>query len=805
MLQDLRLALRRLAQAPGFTTVAVLTLALGIGVNATMLGVVEALLFRGNPFPTRDRLVRLVGQLRQGAIYQYSAIELDEIRAQSTAFESYVFLNREAVALAEPDRPTERIGGVNVSDGVFATLGITPFLGRAFTPEEFQPGRNQVVLLSHAFWLSRFGGDRTVLGRTLRLDGENVTVVGVMPPSFDYRKLWGAAAFWRPLNFTKDQLDWRDYRAFWFIGRLRASATPERAGAELASVAAVQQKQFPESYTGLRYRAVPLDESLTNPQSRQISWLLLALSGFVLLIACANLANLQLARATARLREFAIRAALGCSRRRLLAQQLLESLVLAFIGGLVGLLVALALGRVIANRYSLGGEPLDLAFDAPVLVATFLVALLAGILFGLAPAWFAARADVNSALKQQSRGSSAGRGHHRVRQTLIVAEVALALVLLAGAGIIHRGFSRLTDCAPGWDVDRIIVGDLPVPERRIDTDDKRTALFRKIQLRLANLPGVEQVAITSSLPIDSYNGDRQVLVEGQTAGDASLMPAAFHVMATAEFFPALGIRLVEGRLYNPGLERGKQWNVVVINESLARRLWPKQSAVGRRLGSMDSGKAYWAEVVGVVRDVDSAIATQAPTTPYVVYKPLENEPWSYVRIVLRSPAPGGLAEALRRAVAEVDPDLALASTGTVREIADWQQRELRLAAEILAWFAVLGLVLASIGLYGVVSHVVAQRRGEFGIRLALGAQPADVFRLVLLHGLRWTALGLLVGVAGSFALGRLLGSWLPRLAHADPLVLATVAAVLLVVAMLSCAVPARRATRADPLEALRAE
>ncbi len=770
-----------------------------------MLGVVEALLFRGNPFPTRANLVRLVGQLRQGSMQIYSAIELDEIRAQSSAFESFLYFNSESVALAEPDRPAERIGGVNVSDGVFTTLGITPLLGRAFAPEEFQPGRNQVVLLSHAFWQNRFGGDRSVLGRTLRLDGENVEVVGVMPPSFDYRKLWGGAAFWRPVNFTKDQRDWRDYRAFGFIGRLRDGATPERAAGELASVAASQEKQFPESYTGLRYRAIPLDEALTDRQGRQISWLLLALSGFVLLIACANLANLQLARATARLREFAIRAALGCSRRRLLAQQLLESIVLAFFGGVVGLFVATGLGHVIATRYRLGGEPLDLSFDGPVLVATFLVALLAGVLFGLAPAWFAARADVNAALKQQSRGSSAGRGHHRMRQALIVAEVSLALVLLAGAAIIHRGFSRLMDRAPGWDADRVLVAALPIPERRIDDDDKRAALFRKLELRLATLPGVEKVAITTSLPIDSYNGDRQVLVEGQTAGDASLMPAAFHVMATADLFPALGIRLVEGRLYNPGLERGKQWGVVVINESLARRLWPKQSAVGRRLGSMDSGKAYWAEVVGVVRDVDSAIGTRAPTTPYVVYKPLENEPWSYAYLVLRSPAPSGLGEALRRAVAEVDPDLALSSVGTVRQISDWQQRDLHLAAEILAWFAVLGLALASVGLYGVISHVVAQRRGEFGIRLALGAQPADIFRLVLLHGLRWTALGLLLGIAGSFALGRLLGSWLPRLAHADPLALAGVSLVLLLVALLSCAVPARRATRADPLEALRAE
>lgn len=803
MFTDLRHTVRRLAHAPGFALVAVATLALGIGVNATMLGLVQALLLRTTPFPEPGALVQLVGTLRQGAYREFSAREIDEIRTRADAFAGLVALGREGVAFSAPDRPAERITGTNVSADFPRVFGVEPLFGRTFAPEEYLPGGNRVVLLSHAFWQERFGGDRTVLGRTLRLDGENVEVIGVMPPSFDYRPLWAGSAFWRPLDYTPEQREWRDYRVFALVGRLRAGTAPTRAEAELAAVALQQEKTFPESYTGLRYRAEALDTALTNRQSRQITLLLLGLSAFVLLIACANLANLQLARATGRLREFAIRAALGCSRRRLLASQMLESTVLALAGAALGLALAAVLGRTLGPQLGLGDAE-SLALGTPVFLGTLLVALVAGGLFGLAPAWLAARADVNAALKQQSRGSTGGPGHHRMRQTLIVAEVALALVLLAGAAMLQRGFTRLTNRDPGWDTERLLVGDLPLPERRIDTYEKRIDLFRRLERRLAALPGVEHAAIVTSLPLTSYTGERQLLVDGQTTADAARMPSAFHVMATSDYFATLGIELVQGRLFAPGLPAGRP-PVVIVNESLARRLWPDGGAVGRRLGSMDSGQAYWAEVIGVVRDVDAAAATRNPNTPYQVYKPLEQEPWSYVRLALRCRAPAGQAEALRRAVAEVDPDLALSGVATVRELAAYEQRDLRLAGRILTGFAALGLVLAAVGLYGVISHVVAQRRGEFGIRLALGAQPGDVARLVLEHGLRFTGVGLLVGLLASVALARLLAAMLPRMGAVDPLALLAMATVLTAIAFLACWFPARRATRTDPLLVMRAD
>ena len=802
---DLRYAFRSLLKSPGYSVVALLTLALGIGVNTAMFSIVDALLFRSAPFPQPEQLIQIMGTTQQGEVRAFSAIEIREIREQTSSLSSLTTIGRNYFAVSEPGQPAERISGATVSDEAFTTFGLQPLIGRSFAAEEYLPGRNQVVLLSHAYWQQRYGGGE-VIGRTLRLDGENVIIIGVMPPTFDYRMLWGRISFWRPLNFTADQLQWRDYRAFNLIGRLRPGQPTAQAGAELAPVAARQENAHPESYSGLRYRAVPLHEALMDNLGRRLSWMLLGLAGFVLLIACANLANLQLARATAGLRELAIRAALGASRRRLIFQQLLESLLLAIGGGLLGLLVAVAINRVIDRNFMLGGTGggLHVTLDGRILALTVGVSLLTGLLFGLAPAWLASRTDVNAALKQQARGSSGGRGQHRIRQTLIVGEVALVLILLSGAAVLQRGFARVLERKTGWDTERVLTAALPIPETRIDSDAKRIELFRRLEDRIAALAGVEHAALATSLPVFSYTGDRQVLVEGQTPGDSAILPAAFHVMVTRDYFSTMGIPLVEGRLFERDIKASDP-RVILINQSLARRLWPDRSAIGQRIGSMDSGKAYWAEVIGIVQDVDSAASTRDPSTPFQIYKPLAQEPWSFVNVVVRSDAPASLADSVRRAVAEVDPDLAAAQIGTVRQIVDQQQHNLVLAAQTLTGFALLGLGLAAVGLYGVISNLVAQRTGEFGIRLALGARPVDVLTLVLGHGLRLVAIGLLVGFAGSYLLGRLLSSMMPRIAEPDAVAVLAVAVVLFLVAMVACWLPARRATRVDPMVALRVE
>jgi putative ABC transport system permease protein len=807
MFSDLRQAVRSLRNSPGFAAIALLTLALGIGVNASMFSVVDALLFRSAPFPHSEGLVQLVPRTQNGETRDFSYLEQIEIRDQKPAFAALTTLSHTAFSISEPGQPAERIGGTTVSADFFATFGVAPILGRAFTPEEFQPGRNNVVVLSHAFWQQRFGGATDVIGRSMRLDAQLVTIIGVMPATFDYRMLWGGSEFWRPLNFTPEQIQWRDYRVFTLIGRLAPDATHARIEAELAPVAAQQAEKFPESYLGLRYVAQPLHEALTDTLGRRLSWMLLGLSGVVLLIACANLANLQLARATSGLRDLAIRAALGASRRRLIYHQLVESVVLALAGGVLGVGLAVALNRIIDRNLVVGGAvgELDIGLDPKVLALTFAVSFVTGILCGIAPAWFASRTDVNAALKQQSRGSSSGRGQHRVRQALIVAEVALALMLLGGAAILQRGFAQLLERRTGWDTDRIISANLPVPEAReeFNTDAKRMELFRKLEARLAAIPGVEHAALATSLPIFSYTGDRQILKDGQSPGEANL-PAAFHVMVTSGYFATMGIPLVEGRLFPPDVKSSDP-KVIVINESLARRLWPDGNAIGQRIGSLDSGDVYWAEVIGVVRDVDSAGNTRAPVTPWQIYKPLAQEPWSFLRLVLRSPAPGSLGETLRRAVAEVDADLAVTNVATVRQAVDQQQHNLVLAVKTLTAFALVGLALAAVGLYGVISSLVAQRTAEFGIRLALGASPRDVLRLVLRHGLGLCAVGVLIGLAGAVVLGRVLAGIMPLVARIDFVVLLGVAAALFLTALLACWFPARRATKVDPLIAMRAE
>ncbi len=803
-MSPIRFGLRSLRKSPGYTLVALVTLALGIGVNTSMFSVVDTLLFRSAPFPDSERIAQILGTTPQGPVYIFSEIELREIRPQTTSYASLTVIGRSFFALTEPGQPAERVAGVTASAEMFSTFGVQPMLGRAFTAEETQPGRNGVVLISHSFWQQRFGGSPAAIGRTLRLDGENVTIIGVMPASFEYRFLWGRTALWRPLNFTRDQMEWRDYRAFQLIGRLKPGVTPAQAAAELAPVALRQEKEHPQSYSGLRYRVVVLHEALMDNLTRSISWMLLGLSGFVLLIACANLANLQLARATTGMRDLAVRAALGASRTRLILQQLTESVLLSLGGGGLGLLVALALNRVLARNIRLDGlAGLELPLDLPILALTLAVSLLTGIVFGLVPAWLASRTDMNDALKQQSRGSTAGRGHHFMRRALIVGEVALALVLLGGAGIMQRGFVKFLRRDSGWDTAKVLTAALPVPETRIDTDPKRVEFFRRLEARLQLLPGVEHAALSTSLPVYGYNGERQILLEGQTPGGPEL-PNAYHVMMTADYFATMGIPLVEGRLFGADLKE-RSPRVIVVNEALARRLWPGRSPLGQRLGSMDSGKAYWAEVIGVVRDVESAASLGEPSTRFVVYKPLVFEPWSYVYIALRSSAPASLTEALRRAVAEVDPDLPADQVGTVRQTIDESQHNLVLVARVLDGFALLGLALAAVGIYGVISNLVAQRTGEFGIRLALGARPVDVLNLVFGHGLRLTALGLLVGLGGAYALGRLLNSMMPRLASPDPLALAVVSLLLLFVSLFACWIPSRRATKVDPLVALRTE
>ena len=800
----LRYAIRQLLHTPGFTVVALLILGLGIGVNAAMFSLLDALLFRDAPFPRADRVTLLVSRTPQGPRLEHSATEQREIREAQPAFAALTTYSVNRYVLAEADRPAERVMTINASAELWDTLGVQPMLGRAFTPEEATRGRNQVVVLSHRLWQQRYGGAADVLGRTLRLDGESVTIIGVMPPGFDYPRLWQGAELWRPLDFDDEQLAWRDYRVFRLLGRLGPSAALPQVEASLAAVAHQQATAFPDLYTGLRYEVVALNEALTNQLTRRISWLLLGLAGFVLLIACANLANLQLARACLRSRDLAIRSALGASRLRLITQQVVESVVIARGGGVLGLGLAGALNQVLERQLTLGGAPgaLDLQLNATVVAVTFLVALATGIVFGLVPAWLRSRVDPNVVLKSQGRGTTSGRDSHRWREALVVAEISLALVLLSGAAIMQRGFAQFLQNESGWDDDRVLTAALPIPATRYPNSSDRVELFRTIERELQALPGVESAALASSLPVYGYNSDRQVLLEGQSPGESANLPRAFHVMVSESYFATMGIRLLAGDRFAPEI-KSQDPPVIIVNEALAQQLWPGQSAIGQRLCSMDSGLPFWAEVIGVVSNVEAAAALGEPSTRFTVYKPIAQEAWGWTYLVLRSPVPASLTETLRRTMLQLDPDLPPDNISTVAQLVDYSQHNLRLAGQTLTAFGALGLLLAAVGVYGVLANLVAQRTGEFGIRIALGASSADILGMVLRQGLRLTAIGIGLGLVGAYGLGQFLHRSMPRLASIDWVALLAMALVLAAVGIGACLWPARRATRVDPLIALR--
>lgn len=802
----LRYAFRSLLKSPGYTLIALATLALGIGVNTSMFSVVDALLFRSAPYPDAEHVVQLMATTRNDQnVRSFSEQEIREIRPTAEAFSSLTATNYTVATLVEPGRPPERLQCVSFSSGMADTFGVQPLLGRPFAADEFEQGHNQVTLLSESLWRVRFGADPNIIGRTLRLDGEAVTVIGVMPAQFEYRMYWGNVMLWRPLNFTPDQLNLRGYRQFSLIGRLKPGSTIDTVAAQLSALAANQEKNFPQDYPGLRYKALPLHVAAMDDVGRSISWMLLGLAGFVLLIACANLANLQLARATSSVRDLAIRAALGASPGRLIRQQLTECVLLSLTGGILGIFVALWLNRLLERSILIDGVP---SFKAPmnatVLVATLGLSLITGLLFGVVPALLASRTDVNAALKSQGRGSTVGRHQHRLRHALIVGEIALALVLLGGAAIMNRGFAKMLERQTGWDTSHVLTAILPIPESRYSTAEKRVEFFRRLELKLVDIPGVDHAALATSLPLFNYTSDREVFLEAPGAAGARTNPVASHVMITPDYFAAMGITVLEGRTFSPDLKPdGPQQ--ILINESLARQFWPKESALGKRLGAIDKNQTVWREVIGVVRDVEPAASITNPATRFAVYRPLNQEPWSYVNVVLRSENPGTLGQAIRRAIAEIDPDLAADRVGTVRQFVDSTQHNIVVVGQMLVGFAALGLVLAAVGLYGVISNLVAQRTTEFGIRLALGARPVDVLGNVLNRGLRLSLLGLAIGLIGACGFGKFLSATMPRLASVDPVALGGVSLLLFAVALLACWFPARRATKVDPMIALRAE
>jgi predicted permease len=795
LIQDIQFGARMLRKDRGFTFVAVVTLALGIGANTSLFSLLNLLLFRPGPYPHPERLVRVFRTSPQSQTWPHSPADLTDHRDQNKSFERMAFFWWQSMNLAEAGEPAEGAVAVLASADIFPTMGLPPALGRVFTQEEDVPD-NRVIVLGYSFWRRRFGADTNIIGRTLRLDGNSFEVIGVMPADFESH-LWNAVDLWRPLGLTPEQRQDRGNHFLHAFGRLKPGVSMASAEAELKSICVRLPNTGHDSI-----RLAPLVRSGYNELGQRMVYFTFGLAGLVLLIACANLANLQLARATGRWREFSVRAALGASRARLMRQLFTESLVVSLLGGGLGMVLAKSCKGIVGHHVPYMGS-LDLPLDGRVFAFALGSALLTGIVFGTAPAWLASRSDVNDALKANRRGATAGPWHNLLRQGLIIGELALALSLLAGAGLFIRRLHQLARIEPGWRVDGVLTGQIALSSSRYESTGGRiqeAALYQQLEERLCAIPGVENASLSWSLPIWDFTTSGNFTIDGQPPPKSGEAPLADKDSVTPAYFRTMGIELQRGRAFTAE-DTAQSPAVAVINETMARRFWPGQDPIGKRIQA--DGVP---EIIGVVRDVRSPGSLGVVDTPYQIYRPLAQLPSRFLCIALRTTGPGAsLTSGMRRAVAALDPDVAVRGIQTARQAVDRSLADVSLMGALLAAFAALGLALAALGIYGVTSYAVAQRTAEFGVRMALGAQRRQILLLVLRQGVSLCGLGTILGVCGAFGTAAMLSALLPELSARDPATFAITTALLVAVALLASFIPARRATRLDPMTALRYE
>ena len=801
LLQDLRHGARLLFRAPGFTLVAVAALAIGIGANTAIFSVVHTLLIQPLPYRDADRLAilwehniprdRKNNVISPGNFIHWRELQqsFDDIAAVGMTFNT---------TLTGHGDPVE-IPFQYVSAAFFPLVGVPPAIGRPFTDAEDRP-RARVVVISDRMWKRRLNGDAAVLQKGITLHGESYTVVGVMPPGFSF--LDKTAEMWLPVGFSAES---RTPRGRWMmaVGRLKQGVTFEQSQQDMTRVHAELTKRFPDFNTGWTARVVPLREQLTG-DIRSALYIMLGAVGFVLLIACANVANLLLARATSRQRELAVRAALGAGRGRLVRQLLAESLVLAAMGGLAGLLLAWwalhLLRAVVAERLPI--QRLEMvAIDGWVLGFTLLASLVCGVVFGLVPAFSAAGGGLTSALKEGGRTGSAARGK-RARSAFVVVEVALALVLLVGAGLLVRSFMRLLDVDAGFDPDRTVTMRVSLSGSRYNEPQLRTRFFQTVFDRIETLPGVQAAGAVSFLPMVGLGAATSYEVVGQPVAPAGQEPVADVRVVANDYFKAMGIPLVRGRLFDEQ-DATDTKNKVIVNETMARRHWPNEDPIGKKV------KISWNdtredEIVGVVGDVRHQGLEEAPRS--MTYWPHGRFAYGSMTFAVRTATdPATVVNGIGRIIREQDANLAVADVQTLDEVVDKSVAQRRLTMLLLTVFACAALVLAAVGIYGVIAYSVTQRTQEIGIRMALGAQRSDVLAMVMRQSAVLAFTGIFIGAAGAFALTRLMTDLLFEVKPFDPLTFVAVSGALAVIALLASFVPGHRATRVDPVVALRAE
>ena len=808
LLQDFRYAIRTMASNRAFTAVALFVLALGIAANTVIFSVVNAVLLRALPFPDADRIVMVFeSDLQRHTEEAVAAANFIDWRDQSQVFESIATYREESFNLTGADRP-ERVAGVISTAGLFPALAMKPILGRVFQSDDENRGIGRVAVISRSLWERRFGADPNVQGQKLIANGEPLTVIGVMPGEFKFPE---QAELWIPpkqvvpehvLTPNVNMATNRDSHYLAAVARVKPGISLAQAKTDIDAVAARMAEQDPANNSGRGAKLMPLREHEVG-DIRATLLVLFGAVGFVLLIACANVANLLLARATTRQKEIAIRTALGASRSRLVRQLLTESVVLSIVGGGLGLLLAMwGIHSLVAILPASIHGAKDIGLDGTVLAFVLIVSLATGLLFGLVPAMQATKSDLNESLKEGGRGGTAGARRNRARGLLVVSEIALSLVLLIGAGLMIRSFIRLEQVNPGFDARNVLTMRLSLPSAQYSELRKRASFFQQVIARIQSVPGVESAAAISRLPLTPGNSGRGLTIEGFQSDASGNGPNADYRVISPEYFKTMGISLIKGRVFTER-DNTQASDAVIVNRTLAERFFAGEDPLGKRM-SIGSKDDPMMQVVGVVEDVRHfGLDSQARPEFYVPY---EKDPWPFMTIVVRGGSdPKSLAGAMRSEVWAVDGDLPIPDIRTIDQLLSDSVARRRFNMLLLAIFGGVALVLAAVGIYGVMSYSVTQRSHEIGIRMALGANQSDVLKLVVGQGMTLALIGVGIGLTAAFALTRVMASLLFSVGATDPLTFAVISVLLTGVALGACFVPARRATKVDPMIALRYE